>query len=102
MFLADHSSSLPLLDTILARISLPDHAQFGQGFQHLGDGFFWFALEVSCQGGGIHGRGFELVADGADLGLQGFGPGLFFGAGTRVWCGMTGSWGGVFVAGGEF
>ena len=66
-----------------------DHAKFCQGFQDLGDGFLRLAFVVRGESRRVHGGGFELVSDGADLGLQGLGPGFFFGAGFLSWSGMA-------------
>src|SRR6056297_1193683 len=82
---ADISAFSRLPDPVPAKFSLPDHTQFGQGLQDLGDGLFRLAFVVAGEGAGVHGGGFELVADGADLGLQRFGPLLFFGD-FVFWC----------------
>ena len=84
----------------MAGIVMGDHAELFQGLQDLRDGFLRLAFVVARQGAWVHGGSFELVADGADLGLQSLGPGLFFGD-LVFWCFGRGV-GGVFVAGGEF
>ena len=82
------------------RLSPSDHAELRQGFQDLGDGFFRLAFVVAGQGAWVHGRGFELVADRADLGLQSFGPS---GLGRFVGCSFCRFVrGGGPIAGGEF
>ncbi len=47
-----------------------NHAEFGQGFEDLGDRFFRLALEVGGQGRGVHRDGGQFGSDGSNLFLN--------------------------------
>lgn len=76
------------------------HSELREGVEDLGDGFLRLAFVVAGEGGGVHGGSFELVADGADLGLERLRPrklGRFVGWSFGRFVGAGG-----FGAGGEF